>query len=272
MEIDPPARAFLARQHVARLAFVSPDGEAQLLAICFAPGPDAVYALADDEADLGREPMTGAADGRPAVLLCDEWADDPTRHAWVSVRGQTTVLRVGGEHETALAALRDRYPRYRAHALATLPVLRIAATEVQARGLRLDALAGADQATRTDERETADGAGLNLVRTTQRIAASHVTTEYRAGLSTGLLTRLRYTQSGARHTPMESQDEAPMPDEGGRMLRFSLADLDDGIYAAESMGAATAAHTTYFEVVDGRVGRVFDGERRAVQELRRRER
>lgn len=272
MEIEPTAHAFLTRQRVARLAFGDLDGDVQLLAVCFAPGTAAVYALADDDADLGREPVTDAAAGRRAVLLCDQSADDPTRHAWVSVRGYVTVLRAGEEHEHALAALRDRYSQYRAHALATLPVLRIEATEVRTRGLRLDPLLGADQAAHSDGEEAVDGAGLNLVRTMQRITASHVATEYRAGLSTGLLTRLRYTQSGARGTPMESQDEAAMPDEGGRMLRFSLLDLDDGIYAAESVGAANAARTTYFEVEGGRVGRVFDGERRAVQELRRRER
>ena len=261
MEIESAARSFLARQRVAHLAFTEADDQPQLLAVCFAVGPDAVYALLDDEADLTREPVVDAIERRAVVVLCDESADDPARHAWVSVRGRALVLRSGEEHEWGLTLLRDRYPQYRAHTLSTLPVLRVEPTDVRSRGLRADPVA-----------ESADDAGLNLVRTMQRIPASHVTTEYRAGLSTGMLMRLRYAPEGARRSPTESQDEAAMPDEGGRMLRFNLADLEDGIYAAESIGAANIARTTYFEVEGGRVGRVFDGERRALQELRRRER
>ncbi len=117
-----------------------------------------------------------------------------------------------------------------------------------------------------------DIAGLNLVRTVQRIAAPHITTEYRSGISTGLLTRVYPSGNGVRHVPIESQDEVATPDEGGRMLRYRLDDLDDGIYTAESMGGSGASETTYFEVLSNVVARVFDGERRALLELRRRAR
>ncbi len=56
------------------------------------------------------------------------------------------------------------------------------------------------------------------------------------------------------------------------MLRYRLDDLDDGIYTAESMGGSGASETTYFEVLSNVVARVFDGERRALLELRRRAR
>ena len=117
-----------------------------------------------------------------------------------------------------------------------------------------------------------DVAGLNLVRAVQRIAAPHVTTEYRAGLSTGLLTRVHYGPAGLRHVPVESQDETATADDGGRMLRYTLDDLADGTYAAESVGNSGGADTTYFEVEGGLVTRVYDSERRALQELRRRAR
>lgn len=119
---------------------------------------------------------------------------------------------------------------------------------------------------------TDDVQGLNLVRAVERIPAGHVTTEYRAGLATGQVTRLLPSGAGVARLPVEAQDEAAMPDEGGRMLRYALADLDDGVYAADSVGPSATSRTTYFEVTGGSVRRVFDSERRALQELRRRER
>ena len=77
---------------------------------------------------------------------------------------------------------------------------------------------------------------------------------------------------GLRRLPMESHDETAMPDEGGRMLRYRIEDLEDGIYAAESVGPAEAVRTTYFEVTEAAVRRIFESERRATQELRRRAR
>lgn len=118
----------------------------------------------------------------------------------------------------------------------------------------------------------ADDQGLNLVRAVDRIDAAHVTTEYRAGLATGQVTRLLPSGSGIAHIVCEPQDETAMPDEGGRMLRYSLADLEDGVYMADSVGPSATSRVTYFEVTGGSVRRVFDGERRALQELRRRER
>ena len=112
--------------------------------------------------------------------------------------------------------------------------------------------------------------GLNLVRTVDRITAAHVITEHRAGLATGQLARLRQGPGGVQRVAMESQDETAAPDGGGRLLRYPLADLEDGVYAAESVGAAGAARVTYFEVWGGSVRRIFERERQALQELRRR--
>jgi len=72
--------------------------------------------------------------------------------------------------------------------------------------------------------------------------------------------------------PVESSDEAAMPDEGGRMLRYPLDHLGDGLYVADSVGPANTLRRTYFEVADGRVGRLFGDRRRALRELRHLER
>jgi hypothetical protein len=114
-----------------------------------------------------------------------------------------------------------------------------------------------------------DPVGLHLVRTVERIAAAHITTEHRAGVCSGAVSRLRLTSDGAVEQPVESHDETGMPDEGGRMLRYPLADLEEGIYVAESVGPGNTPRQTYFEVFGGRVTRLFDDRRRATRELRR---
>ena len=114
--------------------------------------------------------------------------------------------------------------------------------------------------------------GLNLVRGVERIDVPHVTTEYRAGVSAGVVSRMRgeAEASAPSYEPVESHDETAMPDEGGRVLRYRLQDLEDGVYAAESVGSGGRRQLTYFEVSAARVARIFSGERAAARELRRR--
>lgn len=258
MQFPPAVEAFIERQRTARLALTTDDGP-RLLAIRFALLDGAVVTVAGDE---GETPGLRALYLHPDVaLLWDEYSEDWTRLGWVEARGRASILDGGDDHGHALGALRDRYPQYRTRPVSERLVIRIEPAEVRHWGLREDDL--------LDGVETR---GLNLVRTEQRIAAPHITTEYRAGVSTGALSLLVLSGDGLRRLPMESNDETAMPDEGGRMLRYRIDDLEDGIYAADSVGPADALRTTYFEVTEAAVRRVFESERRATQELRRRAR
>ena len=51
------------------------------------------------------------------------------------------------------------------------------------------------------------------------------------------------------------------------MLRYRIEDLEDGIYAAESVGPAEAVRTTYFEVTEAAVRRCLDELRRTRAEV-----
>lgn len=258
MELHPAVAAFLERQRVARLALDTEDGP-HLLAIRFVLLDGALYTVAGEPEET---PGLRAVYLHPSVaVLCDEYSEDWTRLGWVELRGRAVVLDGGDEHAEAIAALRDRYPQYRLRSLADRLVLRIDPTEVHHWGLRED-----------DVLDGVDARGLNLVRAEQRIAAPHIITEYRAGVSTGGLWLLVPTDHDVRRRPMESYDETAMPDEGGRMLRYRIEDLEDGLYAAESVGQAEAVHTSYFEVTSAAVRRIFESERRALQELKRRSR
>jgi len=64
----------------------------------------------------------------------DRYDEDWTRLAWVLVRGTAAVLAYGPEHAGALAALREKYPQYRAMALEDRPVIRVIVERVSSWG------------------------------------------------------------------------------------------------------------------------------------------
>jgi PPOX class probable F420-dependent enzyme len=260
MELNPTVRRFIERQRVARLATVDAEGAPHLVPICFALVGDVLYSVIDEKPQQTtrlQRLLNIEAEPRVTVLF-DEYHEDWTRLAWVMLRGDAAVCADSGEFWEGLAALTARYPQYRNMNIDGRPMIRVRCEAVTQWG-------------QLEERSDAGGEalGLHLVRTVERISPAHVTTEHRAGLSSGGLSRLRANGDGALEEPVESHDEAAMPDEGGRMLRYLLAELDDGLYVAESMGAGTTLSHTYFEVVGGRVARLFDDRRRALRELRR---
>ena len=174
------------------------------------------------------------------------------------LRGQASVCLEGSEYWRGLSALAARYPQYQGMALEGNPSIRIECQSSRHWGDFSDYTS-----------PSVEVVGLHLVRTVERTPAAHVTTEHRAGVSSGLVSRLRLGADGMIEQPVESHDEAGMPDEGGRILRYPLAALEDGLYVAESVGNANRVRRTYFEVLGARVTRVFDDPRRAARELRR---
>jgi PPOX class probable F420-dependent enzyme len=136
LSLGPRERALLAAEPVARLATIGPGGRPHLVPVCFAlldepAGP--VVAVAIDEkpkrgtslariANLRRDPR--------ATLLVDHYEDDWSRLAWVRLDLEGAVLPAGSEWPAALAALRARYPQYRAMRLEATPILRFTVTRV----------------------------------------------------------------------------------------------------------------------------------------------
>lgn len=134
--IGPRERELLLAEPVARLATIAPSGRPRLVPVCFAlldepAGP--VLAVAVDEkpkrtaalariADLQRDPR--------AAILVDRYDADWSRLAWVRLDCGAEVLSRGAAWPAALAALRLRYPQYRAMALERLPLLRFVPVRV----------------------------------------------------------------------------------------------------------------------------------------------
>lgn len=113
--------------------------------------------------------------------------------------------------------------------------------------------------------------GLSLVagRTTS-IDTPYIVTEAK-GRSRGRVWPLELHSFGARSdvrrgAECEPADEQAAPDGQGRLLRYELAAIPDGVFEAE---AGPDGELAYFEVTGGSVGREFD-QRHAHAEVKRR--
>ena len=78
----------------------------------------------DDPRRLKR--LRDIAENPRVMLLVDRYDHaDRSRLGWLALRGRAEILDGGAEHARALAALRARYPPYRAMAPAALPVIAV---------------------------------------------------------------------------------------------------------------------------------------------------
>jgi PPOX class probable F420-dependent enzyme len=107
-------RGRVARERVARLATVDPDGRPHLVPITFALVGDSVYSAVDAKPKRSRtlRRIENARERPEVTVLVDHYEDDWTRLWWVRIRGQARVLDGGEEAERALAALAAKYEQY----------------------------------------------------------------------------------------------------------------------------------------------------------------
>jgi PPOX class probable F420-dependent enzyme len=120
---------FLHSQRVAHLATIDDGGKPHVVPICFACLDGALYTAIDEkpkrvEPNELRRVRNIQANGNVCILV-DHYDEDWTRLAWLQLRGVATPVVDVRERSRALAALRDRYPQYRAMALESYPLLRV---------------------------------------------------------------------------------------------------------------------------------------------------
>lgn len=133
--LDRAARAFLARQRVARLATADRTATPHVVPLCYALSRDHLYFVVDDKpkraTGRGLKRMRNLAENPAVALVVDDWSEDWTRLAFLLVRGRAAIVVDGRERSRALRALRARYPQYRAMELdgAEHPVVRIVPTQ-----------------------------------------------------------------------------------------------------------------------------------------------
>lgn len=130
---DAASLAVVAAARVGRLATVDDRGRPSVVPFCFA-------LIADDEPSvvsvLDEKPKSVADDelarvrhirAHPDVaFVVDRYDEDWSRLAWVQVKGHARVIAPGEDgHAAAIAALRAKYPQYRAMAIERRPVILI---------------------------------------------------------------------------------------------------------------------------------------------------
>jgi PPOX class probable F420-dependent enzyme len=137
--LAPTELAFLRAARTAVLATIDNGGLPRLVPICFvvtesprllvhSPLDEKPKRVADAH-DLGR--VRDILERPEVALLLDRWSEDWTRLGWLRLRGIADLVEPGsgatvGEHATAVAALRRKYPQYEAHGLEDRPLIRIA--------------------------------------------------------------------------------------------------------------------------------------------------
>ena len=136
--LSQPARDFLARQRVGRLATADRHAAPHVVPVCYAVADDTLYITIDEK------PKRAAAEGASALkrarplkrlaniaenptvaVVVDRWDEDWTRLGWIMLRGAAEILADGAEHDAAQALLVARYPQYAAMRLADLPVIAV---------------------------------------------------------------------------------------------------------------------------------------------------
>lgn len=120
--------AFLADQPVARLATADAAGQPHVVPFCFALWQGALYTPIDEKPKRSDRPLKrlrNLAENPRVAVVADHYETDWTRLRWVMVQGQASILEGGPERAAALAALRAKYPQYRAMALETRPIIKI---------------------------------------------------------------------------------------------------------------------------------------------------
>ena len=113
---------------VGHLGTVDERGRPHVVPVCFVKVGDALYTPIDDKPKRGRElRRVRNLRASPAVCLTvDRWAEDWTQLAWQQARGTASLVDDAAERAAAIAALRAKYPQYRAMRLEERPLIRVA--------------------------------------------------------------------------------------------------------------------------------------------------
>lgn len=133
--LAPERIAFLHRQRVAHLATVDEAGRPHALPVCFVYLEGALYTAVDEKpkraAPASLRRIKNLLAHPEVCVVADHYEEDWTRLAWLQLRGAAALVTDPHERARALAALRERYPQYRAMDLESRPLIRITPTQVR---------------------------------------------------------------------------------------------------------------------------------------------
>jgi PPOX class probable F420-dependent enzyme len=123
-------RRFVADARVGRLATVSADGEPHVIPVCHSFGDDNIVIALDEKpqtvtsTDLKRVQNIRASS--LVSLVFDQYTENWDELGWVRVTGYAELVEPDEDgHETAIAALSEKYQQYADQTLSDKLVIRI---------------------------------------------------------------------------------------------------------------------------------------------------
>lgn len=127
-ELSPAARAFIQAQRAGRLATSDAAGRPHVVPVCYAFDGARFHIPLDEKpkrVDVMQLRRVRNILARPDVaLLIDRYDDDWSRLGYVLAHARASLLMPQSpEHAAGIAALRERYPQYRAMALEERPLI-----------------------------------------------------------------------------------------------------------------------------------------------------
>ena len=157
--VNDAERRFVESMRVARLATADASGAPHVVPVCYAIIGDSFYVTIDEKPKRsgvrGMKRLRNIDENPSVSVVVDRYDENWSRLAWVMLRGQAEILDDGDEHDRAQAALRERYPQYRAMRLDPLPVIALRIDRVNAWG----ALPAGDDGPGRDSGRIEDSAG-----------------------------------------------------------------------------------------------------------------
>lgn len=123
-------RAFLESARVGHLGTADGQGQPHVVPVCYTIVGNAAYILIDRKQKQFDEPtklkrMINIQTNPRVCLTVDRYDEDWSRLGFVMIRGTAHLLSDGPEYETALSALKERYPKYREQQLGGRPMISI---------------------------------------------------------------------------------------------------------------------------------------------------
>ena len=132
--LSPEEQHAINAQRLAHLATADSEAVPHLIPVCFHYDGDHFYSVLDQKPK--RTEVTNLKRVRnilanPRVaLVIDHWQEEWHGLWYVLVNGTADLLYEGPEQQAAVAALRRKYPQYRAMHLDNKPVIRITPTNI----------------------------------------------------------------------------------------------------------------------------------------------
>jgi PPOX class probable F420-dependent enzyme len=129
--LDERATAYLRAARVARLATADGGGRPHLVPVCFAVEGERAYIALDAKpksvAPARLKRVRNITENPRVALLADYYSEDWSRLSFVLASGTASLVEPGeGEHDAAVALLRDKYPQYARMPIEGQPVIAVA--------------------------------------------------------------------------------------------------------------------------------------------------